>query len=84
MDDEEVIPVAPGDGKRPISLLSERFCEELFHPHLFPTEQFVYNVKRNINLSASKYFNQQLLNYSQKFVRDFDYIFFLDAVLQRI
>ena len=51
---------------------------------MFATEQFGYNVKRDINLSASKYFNQQLLNYSQKFAGDSDYIFFAHAVLQRI
>ena len=27
VDEEEAVPVAPGDGKRPISLLSDRFCE---------------------------------------------------------
>ena len=83
-DKEEAVPVAPGDAKRPISLLSDSFCEESFHPHLFPTEQFGYNIKRDINFSASKYFNQQLLNYSQKFVMDSDYIFFVDAVYNNI
>ena len=61
-DKEEVVPVAPGEGKQPISLLNDTFCEDLSHPHLFPTGKFGYNVKRDINLSASKYFNQQLLN----------------------
>ena len=51
---------------------------------MFATGQFGYNVKRDINLSASKYFNQQLLNYSQKLSGDSDCIFFAYAVLQRI
>ena len=83
-DKEEAVPVAPGEGKRPISLLNDRFSEELSHSHLFPTGQFGCNVKCDINLSASIYFNQPLLNYSQKFAGDSDYIFFAHAVLQRI
>ena len=54
-----------------------------FHPHLFPIGQFDYNFKPDINLIASKYFNQQLLNYSQKFGRVLENIFFAHAVLQR-
>ena len=80
-DKEEAVPIAPGEGKRAISLLNDMFCEELSHPHLFSTAQFGYNVKRDINLSASKYFNQPLVNCSQKFAGDSDYIFFAHAVL---
>ena len=83
-DKEEAVPVAPGLGKQSIYLLNDRFYKELSHPHLFPTGQFGYNVKRNINLSPSKYFKQRLLNYSQTFAGDSDYIFFAHAVLQRI
>ena len=54
-DKEEAAPVAPDERKRPISLLYDRFCEELSHSHLFPTGQFGYNVKRDINLIASDF-----------------------------
>ena len=54
-DKEEAAPVAPDECKRPISLLNDRFCEELSHPHLFPTGRLGYNVKRDINLSASDF-----------------------------
>ena len=37
---EEGIVVAPGEGKKPVSILNEKFCEELGHPHLFPTGQY--------------------------------------------
>ena len=77
---EEAVPVAPGEGKRSISLSNDRFCEELSYPHLFPTGQFGYNINCGINLSASKYFNQQLLNYSQIIAGDSNYIFFAHAV----
>ena len=37
---EEGIVVAPGEGKKPVSILNDKFCEELGHPHLFPTGQY--------------------------------------------
>ena len=35
-------------------------------------------------LTPSKYFNQQLLNYSQYFALDLDYIFFAHSVMQEV
>ena len=69
---EESIVVAPGEG------------EELGHPHLFPTGQYGYKVEREIPLTPSKYFNQRLLHYTQKFASDNDYIFFAHTVLQKV
>ena len=80
----EYISIAPGEGKRPVSILNDEYCEELAHPHLFPTGKFGYKAKRNIYLTPSKYFNQRLLNYSQIFASDSDYIFFVHSVLQKI
>ena len=39
---EEGILVAPGEGKKPVSILNDKFCEELGHPDLFPTGQYGY------------------------------------------
>ena len=33
---EESITMAPGEGVTPISILTDKHCEELAHPHLFP------------------------------------------------
>ena len=81
-NDKHSINIAPGEGKHPKSVLSDEFCEELAHPYLFPTGEFGYKVKRNITLSPVKYFNQRLLNYTQKFASD--YIFFVHSVLQQL
>ena len=83
IDDENII-VVPGEGKTPYSLINDEFCEELAHPHLFPTGKFGYKVMRDVKLNPSQYFNQRLLNYSQKFSSDADYIFFAHQVLQQI
>ena len=37
---------------------------------------------RDVNLSTSRYFNQRLLNYKQRFASDSEYIFYAHSVLQ--
>lgn len=68
--DNKILNLAPGEGRNPISILNDKYCEELAHPHLFPTGKFGYKVPREIALSPSNYFNQRLLNYTQKFASD--------------
>ncbi|XP_066912801.1 uncharacterized protein [Clytia hemisphaerica] len=82
--DNEILTLAPGQGKKPISILNDENCEMLAHPHLFPKGKFGFNVQRNVKLSPSKYFNQRLLNYTQKFASDPDYIFFANSVIQQV
>ena len=61
--DQENITIARGKGKKPISILTDEHCEELSYPYLFPTGKFGCKAKRGVALSATKYFNQRLLNY---------------------
>ncbi|XP_066928764.1 uncharacterized protein [Clytia hemisphaerica] len=82
--DNEILTLAPGQGKKPVSILHDENCEMLAHPHLFPKGQFGYKVERDVKLSPSKYFNQRLLNYTQKFASDPDYIFFANSVIQQV
>ena len=82
--DNEILNMAPGEGVTPLNILMDEHCEELAHPHLFPNGQFGYAVERDIALSPSKYFNQRLLNYTQKFASDSDYIFFVNSVVQQL
>ena len=81
---EESIVFAPVEGKKTVSIFNDKFCDELGHPHLFPTSQYGYKVEREIPLTPSKYFNQRLLHYTQKFASDNDYIFFAHTVLQKL
>ena len=80
----EFIDIAPGKEKLPKSVLNDEHCEKLSFPHLFPTGKFGYKVRRKMPLSPVKYFNQRLLNYSQKFASDTDYIFFARNILQSL
>ena len=45
---EEEVSIASGEGKQPLSILSDKFCEELAFPHLFPRGRFGYKVDRQI------------------------------------
>ena len=81
---EEDITIAPGEGIKPSSILTDQHCEELAHPQLFPNGKFGYKVQRLVHLSPVKYFNQRLLNYRQKFSSNSDYIYFAHSVTQQL
>ena len=80
----EQISIAPLEGKKPISILQDKYCEELAFPHIFSNGQFGYRVEREAKLSPVKYFNQRLLNYTQLFMSDSDYIFFALSVTRQL
>ena len=84
MTTAEEISIAPGEGKEPTSILNDKYCEEFTFPCLFPKGKFDYKVKRKIKLSPVKYFNQRLLNYTQIFASDPDYIVFVLSVTQQL
>ena len=60
------------------------FCEELSHSRLFLYGKFGFQIKRQIPLLPTKYFNQRLLNYTHKFSSDSDYILFAHKVTQGV
>ena len=39
-DIEEAIVITIGEGKQPVLLLGDEFCEQLVHPYLFPMGRF--------------------------------------------
>ena len=57
----EEISVAAGEGKQPISILSDTFSEQIAFSCLYPQVQFGYNIERNVKQNRKKYFHQQLL-----------------------
>ena len=44
---EENFIIAPGQRKKPVSILCDGFCEEQVFPYLLPNGMFGYNVPRN-------------------------------------
>ena len=65
-------------------MISDKNCEALAFPHLFPTVKFAYNIERKVKLSPVGYFNQQLLNYTQLFASEADYVFYALPVTQQL
>ena len=51
IDNENAI-IAPGENQTPCSLTRDEYCEELAHPHLFPTGKFGYKVARDTKISS--------------------------------
>ena len=64
---EENLIKATAHGKIPVSILSDKFCEEQTFPYLLPTDKFDYNASRDISISAAQYFIQRLLSFDQCF-----------------
>ena len=48
--DETIIVVTSGEWKQPASFLGEEFCEELAHPHLFPSESLAIKLRGKYQL----------------------------------
>ena len=80
----EGLSIAPGEGEQHRSILNDSFCEELAFPYLFPNGKFGYKIEREIKLSPAKYFNQRLLNFTQMFASDPDYVFFALTVTREM
>ena len=45
--------MTPGENVMLESFTNDKFCEELNHPHLFPTGKFGFQTKRKVQLSPS-------------------------------
>ena len=82
-ENQGILDIAPGENKTPESFFKDDFCEEQAFPYLLPKGKFGYKVERSVPLSPVKYFNQRLLNYSQRFSSNADYIFFAHYVMQQ-
>ena len=64
------IKIAPGQGKKPVSILNDEFCEEQAFPYLLPKGKFGYKAPQDMAISPARYFNQKLLNFNQHFPSD--------------
>ena len=83
-DLEEEITVVSGESKNPASVLTDKYCQEIAHPHMYPSDKYDYKVQKDTSVSTGKYFHQRLLNYSQIFAANINYISFAHSVMQKI
>ena len=78
----EIYDIAPGENRHPASIMTDKKCEQLAFPVLFPKGRFGYTDERKIKLSLVKYFNARLLHYSGRFATNLEYLFFAQFVLE--
>ena len=83
IENENLLELAPGQDKGTRHILFDKKCEELAFPKIFFRGKFGYTFPREHHLTPTRYFNQRLLNFSQKFALNSDYIFFAQSVLQQ-
>ena len=66
--------------------MTDKHCEELAFPVLFPNGRFVYTAEKSVNLSPSKYFNARLSclsYYSSRFAMNPEYLFFAQFIIEQ-
>ena len=79
----EIYDIAPGENKHPVSIMMDRYCEELAFPVLFPLGRFGYKRDRKIKLTPVKYFNARLLHFSGRFAMSPEYLFFAQFIIEQ-
>ena len=72
IENGNLLELAPGQDKGTRHIIFDKKCEELAFPKIFFRGKF----------GCIRYFNQRLLNFSQTFASNSDYIFFAQSVLQ--
>ena len=76
---ENLLELAPGQDKGTERILFDKKCEGLAFSKIFFRGKFGYTFLREHYLMPTGYFNQRLLNFSQTFASDSDYIFFCNV-----
>ena len=79
----EIFSVAPRENKHPVSIMTDRHCEELAFPVLFPKGRFGYKMERKEKLTPVRYFNARLLHYSGRFAMNPEYLFLRNLSLNK-
>ena len=73
---EEVIGIAPGEGKIPTNLYIEPNAEALAFPKLFSTGTFHFNTKREVPISVTNYLRTRLKSCDPRFASNIEFIFY--------
>ena len=63
--------------------MTDKQCEELVFPVLFPNGKFGYTAERDVKLSPVKYFYARLLHYSGRFATNPEYLFFSQFIIEQ-
>ena len=70
----QVISIAPGENKKPIHFLTDKYFEEMANPVKYPYGSGGFSDERKVRLTIRRYFNQRLLDVDGRFSKDVDYM----------
>ena len=76
--------IAPGEGSKPLPLLTDRLFEELTNPEKFPNGKGGFaDTQRDTRLTLRKYVNAHLLDQDGHFAKDIEYIFGMQYAVEQ-
>ena len=77
----QIFSIAPGEGSKPIPLLTDKLFEELANPEKFPNGKGGYaDTERHTRLTLQKYVNACLLDQDGRFAKDISRIHIWHAI----
>ena len=74
IDFNQIISVAPGEGLKPLNILTDQSFEEMAFPHKYPLGKGGFSEERKEKVTIRKFFNQRLLDVDGRFAKDVDYL----------
>ena len=63
--------------------MTDKQCEELAFPVLFPKGMHGYTYQREIKLTPVEYFNARLLHFSGRFATNAEYLFYAQFLIEQ-
>lgn len=75
-DTDFLLSLAPGEGKKPLSIHTDKHGEEMSFPHLFPSEKFGFDAARPKKMTLKQYFKNRILNCDNRFSSNIEYLFY--------
>ena len=74
IDANKIISVAPGEGAKPLNILTDELFEEMSFPHKYPIGKGGFSQERKEKITVRKFFNQRLLDVDGRFAKDVEYL----------
>ena len=74
IDSNTVISMAPGEGQKPLNMLSDENFEEMAFPLLYPYGKGGFSNERCERITMRKFFNQRLLDVDGRFAKNIEYL----------
>ena len=79
---EATISVAPAEGQKPLSFMTDSNFEAMFNPDKFCYGNGIFCSDKPRKLTYRKYFNQRLLDVDGRFAKVLDYLFVAQYIVE--